>query len=327
MIRPEANSPWIFLLKDRAMRRVLLRLLMSVVMLVAAGCSRSRTATPAPGHSPAAGITGNARADDMTAREIKVLPEAPNATTDLIAVVSNMEATAYRWEKNGTPLEDEHDQRLSAGKFGKGDRITVTARSGGREATATVEIGNARPIVRSVFLNPKDMYRGVDITATPVGYDVDGDYLRYTYSWFINGKDCGEHSEVLKGNQFRKGDKISVTIVPADSQDDGIPFTSVPVTIPNAPPRFVSAPALNFTSRIYEYTAHAEDPDGDPVTYSLAQGPNGMTVNSTTGKVTWPITGSDGGVHTVEIRAQDNAGSVEYQKYTLTISIPGEEQK
>src|SRR5262249_31399451 len=37
----------------------------------------------------------------------------------------------------------------------------------------------------------------------------------------------------------------------------------------------------------YQYTVKAIDPDGDPLTYSLPLGPQGMSIDPTSGLITW----------------------------------------
>lgn len=55
-----------------------------------------------------------------------------------------------------------------------------------------------------------------------------------------------------------------------------------------------------------------------PVTYSLVQGPMGMTIDSTTGIVSWSIPDTTGSPHTVTIRAANPLGSDE-ESWLLTV--------
>jgi hypothetical protein len=136
-----------------------------------------------------------------------------------------------------------------------------------------------------------------------------------------------EHDQVLKGNFFKRGDAVVLKVTPYDNEAEGQTFVSQPLVIPNAPPRFVSLPPMNFSSSSYTYQAHAEDADGDKMTYSLAAGPKGMTINPVTGEITWQIGREDTGTHQIEIIAQDEPGLKSFQKYSLTITIPEEEKK
>jgi hypothetical protein len=75
----------------------------------------------------------------------------------------------------------------------------------------------------------------------------------------------------------------------------------------NAAPVFDSAPVTTGTAGVaYSYAAHATDPNGDAVVYSLNAGfPAGMTINNATGLINWlpPAAGS----YPVSVRASDNA--------------------
>ncbi len=57
---------------------------------------------------------------------------------------------------------------------------------------------------------------------------------------------------------------------------------------PNRPPIFTSTPVVDAAINTpYQYDADAIDLDGDNLTYKLALGPEGMTVDPTTGEVKW----------------------------------------
>ncbi len=54
------------------------------------------------------------------------------------------------------------------------------------------------------------------------------------------------------------------------------------------PPGFTNQPTLTHTTgETYTYDAEAEDPDGDPITFSLREGPSGATLDVATGLLEW----------------------------------------
>ena len=56
----------------------------------------------------------------------------------------------------------------------------------------------------------------------------------------------------------------------------------------NRPPRFLGAPGEFALANVdFIYTARAEDPNGDPITYKLIDGPDGAAINATTGRLTY----------------------------------------
>ncbi len=60
-----------------------------------------------------------------------------------------------------------------------------------------------------------------------------------------------------------------------------------------------------------------------PVTYSLVQSPTGMTIDSSTGIVSWPITDVSGSPYTITIRAQNPLGSDDESWVLTVIQTPG----
>jgi hypothetical protein len=161
----------------------------------------------------------------------------------------------------------------------------------------------------------------VDITAEVSALDPVSEGIRYNYRWSVNGEFQPDNSPVLTGTSFKKGDKISVSIEPYDGEITGPVYKAVVVNIPNAPPAFISLPALNFKGTTYVYNAVAQDLDGDPITYSLATAPTGMTIDQKTGTVVWQIAKGSEGTHQIEIVASDPDGAKSIQQYSLTISL------
>ena len=69
----------------------------------------------------------------------------------------------------------------------------------------------------------------------------------------------------------------------------------------------------------YAYQVTATDPDNDPITYALVPVPKGMSVNATTGAITWSPQIADIGATTVHVQAADGRGGLADQIFTLTV--------
>ncbi|MCP4493009.1 MAG: hypothetical protein GY820_37770, partial [Gammaproteobacteria bacterium] len=66
----------------------------------------------------------------------------------------------------------------------------------------------------------------------------------------------------------------------------------------------------------------AQDPDGDPLTFTLAGAPAGMTVEQDTGLIAWtPGTGQDG-TRSVTVGVSDPGGASDTEVYTFTVEKP-----
>jgi hypothetical protein len=90
----------------------------------------------------------------------------------------------------------------------------------------------------------------------------------------------------------------------------------------NRPPAFTSQPNTEAIPGVpYVYQATASDPDNDPLTFSLLIGPAGITVDATSGKVTWSPQQGDLGNETVLLQVDDAHGGTAQQQYTVSTIV------
>jgi hypothetical protein len=260
---------------------------------------------------------------------IKIIPELPTVMKDM-EVQADLPAAGtitYQWKRNGQIIVGEHTARLGKNQFSIGDEITAIVTAGNLEGTVSVVIANNSPKVVSVPFSPEYVHAGMDITVNPVGSDPSGEEVKFHYKWSINGSALPEDSPVLRGDRFKRGDVVTLTVIPYDGAGEGEPFNSKKIVIPDAPPQIVSSPPQNIQTDVYTYQVVAEDPDGDPLTFSLASAPRGMMIDSKTGIITWQIKDTSAGVYGVEIIVQDPEGRQGTQKYTIPIDMPEEGKK
>jgi hypothetical protein len=91
----------------------------------------------------------------------------------------------------------------------------------------------------------------------------------------------------------------------------------------NRPPRITSDPPLTAAGAGWSYPAAAADPDGDPLTWFLAAGPAGMTIDAASGRVAWMPT--PGAAANVAIQVEDGRGGLARQSFTITAGDAGGE--
>jgi hypothetical protein len=260
----------------------------------------------------------------MGSLSVSILPATATVMDDLEALITGSgTVVGYRWERNSKVIDGENGHALQKNHYTKGDTVTVTAiAADGANVSTSVNIVNCPPQVTAIPFSPPSLYRGVDLSVAPVGFDADGDYVRFHYKWSVNGNAIPGDEPILKGDLFKRGDQVKLTVIPYDNDGDGIPFVSSPIIIPDAPPRFVSTPPADFKGDVYQFTALAEDPDGDVLTYSLSSAPRGMTIDSKSGAITWKIEKDQVGSNSIEVVAQDPEGQKAFLKYSLVITIP-----
>ena len=95
---------------------------------------------------------------------------------------------------------------------------------------------------------------------------------------------------------------------------------TITVTNNNLPQITSTAPDNATVGSVFTYNATATDDDGDTLTWSLASGPSGMSIDATTGVVTWTPEEGDIGTANCSIEVSDGRGGSTTQNFTLTIT-------
>lgn len=290
---------------------------------------------------PAAGSGGN---HPPIVRAAKIFPESVTIDTELRVDVQgeDMDGDAityrYKWIVNGAPVTGEGAARFKPEQMKNGDRITVELTpsdgkvDGAAYVTDPVTVGNSAPDIAEIHVGPSPVHRGEQLKVTTVAGDPDGDPVTLSYKWFCNNKEIsGAKTDTLDTKDFRKKDALAVLVMASDGKSTREGRAGLPVIVENSPPRFTSTPPTGITlvpakegppqEGLYEYAVTATDPDEDPITFELKQGPPGMTIEAATGKLTWKVTMQNGGKHHVVIAAKDNDNGVTQQDFDLNIPL------
>ncbi|MBM4340299.1 MAG: hypothetical protein FJ110_12220 [Deltaproteobacteria bacterium] len=267
---------------------------------------------------------------------VKILPEKATRDNDLIVAVEGNDPDQdsityhYQWIKNDAEMVGENRNVLKIGAFKKGDliRVKVMPSDGKAEGkpflSNEVTIRNSPPTLQEVRIEPKMASASDELKAVVKGADPDGDFIYYTYKWEINDTVLTEEEkEVLGRNRFKKGDSVTVTVIPDDREVTGTPKKSDRVVISNSIPIIVSSPPTSVEKSTYLYQVKINDPDHDPITFFLKSGPKGMEIDKNTGLIRWEIRKEDKGAHQIEIEVSDNEGAKSIQAFTVTVDIKG----
>jgi hypothetical protein len=265
---------------------------------------------------------------------VSILCETPYIQAELNAVVQCQDpdhdpvTNHYQWVKNGEDILGENTYILRNGKLKKGDltQVRVTPSDGKVTGTpvlsAPVKVLNSPPVIQEVRIEPRVPYANDNLKALVQGSDADGDSVRFTYQWEKSGVILSEEkNETLQRGQFKKGDSIVVVVTPDDGESIGIPKKSEPIIISNRPPVIVSSPSNKTDGNIYTYRVKANDPDNDPIIFTLKTAPKGMEIDKESGLIRWEIRKGDQGTQPIEIEASDSMGAKSFQKYTLSIEV------
>ncbi|TWU37529.1 tRNA nuclease WapA precursor [Novipirellula aureliae] len=150
-----------------------------------------------------------------------------------------------------------------------------------------------------------------DPTISVVGYDgflPDGTpYFDYT-DRVPDGR--------LKPNQSSESPSISF-LNPTRIQFD---YDLIFLSQTNQPPAIQTLPKIEaYPGKAYTYDVNATDPDQDILTYSLRTSPSGMTIDGTTGVITWQPTEANLGTVPVSVVVSDGRGGIAVQDYVIAV--------
>ncbi|HTJ01007.1 MAG TPA: PKD domain-containing protein [Dongiaceae bacterium] len=148
------------------------------------------------------------------------------------------------------------------------------------------------------------------------------------YNWSLLSIPIGSHVALTNATTVQPyfqpdiAGPYTVKLVVNDGVQDSTNAASVVVTAvdtnANHYPSITSKPSFqSMVGVAYTYPVMATDPDNDPLQYTLAQAPAGMTINTNTGLIGWTPTNT--GSFFIQVNVYDNRGLGVYQSYTLTV--------
>ena len=153
--------------------------------------------------------------------------------------------------------------------------------------------------------------------------DTDGTIA--SYAWDFKDGNAGNGETI--NHTFSSSGSYNVELTITDNKGATASATkTITVTeTTNQAPIIISTPITNATvGLLYTYDVNATDPDGDTITYSfysIYTRPNGMSINSTTGVISWTPTSIQIGDTLVMVKVSDDTLSAT-QSFTIVVSEP-----
>jgi hypothetical protein len=235
----------------------------------------------------------------------------------------------HQWFINGNRVEGETRPTLAPSFLKRGDHVSVTvvATDGRLESkplqSSSAVVDNTPPEVTKIAVEPTGSDR-TRFRAVVEGVDIDQDAVTYAFRWRRNTAVVleGEQSTLDTGS-FARGDSLTVEVTPHDASGAGKPRLSEPIALGNSAPTITSRPPSNFEKGAFSYSVQATDEDKDVLKYELATAPTGMTIDPTTGVITWQVGSDIKGKHRVRVAVQDGQGGSAYQDFEVTLASPG----
>ncbi len=229
-----------------------------------------------------------ARNTPPSAPRVEIRPARPRRGDALRAAIvapaddADGDAITYRleWRKNGAPFQGAtaEGREVPGAEVARGDQfeLTVTPNDGevnGPRATATIAVGNTPPVPPRIAIEPARPKGGepLKLVILEPARDVDGERVTLHVVWTREGKPTGHGQETLSPSEFRKHERVRVTVTPRDGEDAGDP-AACEVVVDDAPP---TAPVVAFATEKPTVTSPlrvlvktpAADPDGDELRY------------------------------------------------------------
>jgi hypothetical protein len=144
------------------------------------------------------------------------------------------------------------------------------------------------------------------VVSAPPGLSIDRTTGKVT--WTPGQGDLSNQAVDLRVDDGRGGSseqRYTIGVIPAP---------------PNQPPVFTSVPVVDANvNALYSYQATASDPDGDPLTFSIATGPKGLTIDPATGLVTWTPASAQVGSSSVTLQVDDGHGGTAAQAFQIGV--------
>ncbi len=198
--------------------------------------------------------------------------------------------------------------------------IKETATTG--ETASQTHSADNPPQITTFNISPQIPVVGGTIRAEVLAQDKDGDEITILYKWSKNDVVLPNNSDTLTllPDDFKRGDKISILVIPQANKRKGSPAT-INLIIANAPPLIKSSPeSFRFDGRVYTDQVKASDPDGDTLAYSIKSGPEGVTIDPATGRISWNVPADFKGKATVTAAVNDGQGGEATQIFNVEIT-------
>jgi PKD repeat protein len=170
---------------------------------------------------------------------------------------------------------------------------------------------------------PVEAYAGRSYTYDADASDLDGDPLTYSLGSAPEGMSIDDSTGQVVWLPSAEGTGAQTVSIRTSDGRGGVAEQRYTLTVVdpahNRPPRFTSVPVVDAkVGASYVYQAHATDPDGDLLEYSVATGPNDLYINPLTGLVTWTPT-PEARLIDIVLLVEDHRGGTAYQSYRISV--------
>jgi hypothetical protein len=232
---------------------------------------------------------------------------------------SLLHGAEVHWYVNDVMDDSTVGKQFSSPDLTKGDVIKAIVVKEEKEYESNeITIINTPPAISRAVLSPS--FPKTDTAALSIEINVqddDNDVINLRYKWTHNGRFAGE-TDYLE-TELKRDDDLSVEVTPYDEDGSGNTITLTSKVYNSLPVFEESVPSFN--GNVYEYEVTAYDSDNDDLVFSLEEAPEGMNIDSTTGKITWTVGTDNTGYHEFTVRISDGHGGELLIPITTTLDL------
>ena len=259
-----------------------------ISLLALIGCSSGKpteTGGQKPGEKGGAGVSETAAPAGEAQYSIEIAPKdaTRRSTLYLSSKGLNFPEAKIEWLADGIPVIGANASTFNAARTKKGAAIQAKVTVKGMEMRSkAVMIKNSPPEITGGYFLLAGNNLTVDVTTT----DADDDSITLTYGWTVNDKPAGTGKTL--DARVKRGDRISVRIVPSDGESEGRPVV-LTSEARNMPPALAEHKEVKFDGKVWTCQLNAVDHDEDQITFDIKSGPPGMTIDAKSGLMTWHV--------------------------------------
>ncbi|HEY5665790.1 MAG TPA: putative Ig domain-containing protein, partial [Gammaproteobacteria bacterium] len=288
---------------------------------------------------------------DTQSYQIQVDGGASNVapSIDSTPVTTATEQQAYSYDVNASDVDgDSLTYSLDIAPSGMSINASSgliswtpsTGQAGSHGVTARVDDGNGGSDTQSFSITvataPAPVNNPPTIDSSPVTtgtvndlytYDVnasdaDGDTLTYTLDTYPGGMTINSSTGLISWTPATTGNYYIIVVVTDGNGGSVAQNYFINVSPGNVAPSITSTPVTTATvGQVYNYDVDASDADGDTLSYSLDTAPAGMTINSSTGLISWtPAANQVGNQYTI-VRVDDGQGGAATQNFFVAVAV------
>ncbi len=267
----------------------------AIIATAIAGCGRNEPAK-GPAASPVREKSGAPAVPAERSVEtpvVALLPAEPRSDQAVrVVFLRPVPGASVTWYVNDMSISDVEGNELRPGHYRKGDRVRVDVRSADGSVVSSPEVVvlNSAPRVAEAALVPKHT-EGEEflVSLQTSAVDQDDDRVEFRVAWSVNGtpfeSDSGERIRV------KKGDRITARVTPFDGEAEGL-WVSVSTVVRSVPPRLGKRlEDLRIADGVLSATVTVNEGAGECARYEVVDGPEGLGIDETTGRIQWKLPG------------------------------------